>query len=548
MSSRSRRPTNKQRNDSSNGSNNGHGFAIIGDTVGSTLYARRLLANRVTDPIYLINEGVDRTNVDGIEDPSFAADHVKDILHHITTERVHMVQAGDNDNDDEDDTHMGKQEERIIQYYVGAGPLSDFISAYHIPRVGPWFTHSTSTRLAKFFDEFTMKTPLSPEERVIADRLSSIWNIPQTNSIIVKHPAILRSHYTFLQENNDVHTRELFINEYNTINEADNVDTLTETARLTFSPTGGDNIYDISGRNVSLTNVKVVWRTNPYTYLRIATDGGLSPDPLKIPTFYRAVIPIPIGGTGFTGPAGPTGHHDDHHHHDHHHHDHHHHDHSHSSSSGNGNNRNRGNNRNHNDDGHHHHDHDHNHDSGHTGFTGGTGINLTGICPGSDLILTHHTFSLHDVNNPKQSALTWLGQCYTTLEDLSVINPAGSYSDDRHVLLVVEGLCTKNRRRATYNVADREVQVNYNDIVPEHGFLTQFATIVSHIILAHTGVNVHPSHLIADKSVCNSIGSCMDDTTVVDHAMRESPMVSVLQLASGQYGLEIFPPPSHCPH
>lgn len=503
----SKRPTTIFRNDSANTSNssNTFGYAIIGNTTSATLYAKRLLANKITVPITLINEGVDRANVDGITDIDFVANNNRQILRYLTTERIHLIPY--NSIEEEDTENTNTQIDQVIQYHVGAGPLGDFVSAYHIPRVGPWFTYNSSGRLDKFLAEFTIQTQLNNQEKTIVNYLKNIWGIPLTNSLVVKGPSILNSHYTFLEQHDDRFIRELFLDQFHMINHASNVDVITETSIVQFTPgTGTTGLYDINSTNTSLQNVKLIWKTNPYTYLRLATNGGLNPKPLQVPTFYRAVISIPSNGTGATGSTGgftgSTGSSDS----------------SESSRSG-----------------------CHTSYSGHIGSTGHTGVNLISIIPTDDLITTHITFSLHDLTDPKRSSLTWLVQVYTTMEDLSIIDPAGKYADDGFTLLIVEAICTKNKRRVSYNTPEHEAQVNYNSDLAELGYLTQFAEIVSTVYTAYTGVTLPVSTLMSDSSLCSASGTCQDGDMIVDYSLRQSPMVAILELASTLYGVEIYP-------
>lgn len=465
-----KRPTTNARKESANAHNstNTYGYAIIGDTVSSTLYAKRLLGNLVTTPITLINEGVDRTNIDKLANLDYAAANNKRILHTLTTEQLHMIPSGDNQT--EKDDIINTQTEQVLHYHVGAGPLGDFISAYHIPRLGPWFTHSLNGRLERFMSEYTIRSPLNNEELTIANKLKAVWNLPLTSSTIVKAPAILNSHYEFIQIKEDVATRELFLETYHNNNQASNVDYITEVDNLKLTPGATGGLYDITyNSGTGLMNVKPIWRTNPFTYLRLATEAGIDAGILELPTFYRAVIPISINNSGTSG-----------------------------------------------------------------------GIDLSNIATGEDLITTHLTFSLYDINNPKHSALVWLSQIYTAVEDLSVTDPAGKYADSGKTLLIIEALNTKNKRKASYNKSEHEIIINYNDRIAENGYLRQFAQVVSTIYQAYTGNSISVDTLLANASICDS-GACHDGNNVVDYGLRESPMISILELASHMYGVDIYP-------
>lgn len=543
----SKRPTTIARRDCVNAHNsaNTYGYAIIGDTASATLYAKRLINNGVTTPISIISEGVDRSTDHDLTDVSFAANNNRCMLHYLNTEQIHMIPAGDNQNEDDDD--FVSQQERIIHYHVGAGPLGDSISAYHIPRLGPWFTHSSNGHLERFLSSSTVKSALTSQEAIVVSRLQSIWGIPATSSLVVRTPSILNVHYEFLQENENTFMREVFLDHYHLVNQAGNADYVTEVDNLQFTPIGGtagNGLHNITADHVSLQAVRPIWKTNPFTYLRLATEGGLTPAPVSVPTFYRAVLSIPIGGTGATGitgcimvpgptgfvccVAGPTG------------------------------------------------------LTGFTGFTGPTGvtctctptgpvcrpiggpisptgaicfvgltgmsgINFINVSGTEDLVTSHITLSLHDIANPRHSGLAWLIQAYTTPEDLSVVHPDGKYSDTGRTLLIVEALSTKNKRRATYNEAENEIQLNYNDRLVENGYFRQFALIVASIYNAYTGSLISADSLIEESSVCApSSGTCHDANLVVDYALRESPMVSIMELASHLYGVDIYPNPSKC--
>lgn len=518
-----KRPTTIARKEYANAhsSANSYGYAIIGDTAEATLYAKRLLNNKVTTPISIISEGVDRTNVEALSDVDFAASNNLRILHYLTTEQIHLIPVGDNQNEDDE---ANTQPERIIHYSIGAGALGDFIAAYHIPRLGPWFTHSSNGHLERFLSESTVKSNLTPQEATVVSRLQSIWGLNPTSSIVVKVPSILNVHYEFLQHHENAFFRELFLEQYHIVNQANNVDYVSETSNLHFSPaTGGTGgLVNITGNNLSLTGVKPIWKTNPFTYLRLAAKGGLNPAPLLLPTFYRAVLSIPIGGTGATGITGITG----------------------SVVPG---------------------------PSGFicfatggdssmlggpitppgavcfVGLTGNSGVNLIDASGTEDLLTSHITFSLHDIANPRHSGLAWLVQAYTTPEDLSVVHQEGRYADTNRTLLIVEALSTKNKRRASYNVAEDEVQLNYNDRLAEQGYLRQFALIVASIYNAYTGSIIAVDSLLNESSVCAATsGTCHDSNTLVDYALRESPMVSIIELASHMYGVDIYPNPSKC--
>lgn len=460
----SKRPTNKSRKEYANAHNsdNSYNYAIIGDTISATLYAKRLIGNNVTTNISIISEGIDRTNNNKISDMNFAAINNKRILRHLITEKIHMIPAGDNQC--EDDDLVNTQIDQILHYHVGSGPLGDFISAYHIPRLGPWFNSSVNTRLEKFLRGSTAKTNLNDQELLVMNLLKDTWNLQVTNSLIVEQPSILNCHYEFINDYHNKESRMLFLNEYHTLNQKDNIDYISEATNIKFTHNSETNLDNIEGSNVSLQDVRLIWKTNPYTYLRLASEGGLSPSYMDIPVFYRAVLSIPQTNTG------------------------------------------------------------------------GVDLSDTNLL-NEDLLTTHLGFSLHDLNNPKSSGLTWLVQCYTTAEDLSIIDLSGKYADTNKSLLIIEAICTKNRRKTSYNIAEHEIQVEYNDRIIESGYLNQFSQIASTIYKAHTNTDIT---IDPEISVCGAEGTCQDSANILDYSARESPLVSILQLASKMYGLDVY--------
>jgi hypothetical protein len=463
----SKRPTSNKCCTGSTGTTGGYGYAIIGDTVAATLYAKRLISNRITAPINLINEGVNRINFDDITDTDFIAQNNKTSLHFLKSEKIHMVTYGHNEYNGENATC---QQSQIIQFHVPQGPLGDFISAYHLPRLGPWFTHATDSRAEKFFTCNTTKSPLNAQETTVTNYLSNLWHLPQTSSFIVKKPSILNCHHTFMTDFNVDAERELFLESYQMVSQENNVDYITEATNIEFQKVSGP-VYNITGNGLTVNNVKPVWKTNLYTYLRLATDGDLNPSSVQIPVFYRSVIPIPQN-------AGS--------------------------------------------------------------------VDLTSLTDVGDLITTHIALSLHDIHGTKNSSLAWLIQCYTTAEDLSVVEPTGKYADSGKTLLIVEAISTKNRRQATYDVAEKEIQSKYNARLVESSYLKQFATIVSNIYTAYTGSTISVDSLVSDSSVCDPSGTCRDTNYVVDFSQRQSPLVTIIETVGQLYGSDLYPIISKC--
>lgn len=486
----SKRPANLFRSKNTN-NNNGSGYVIIGDTAAATLYARRLLNNNISQPIYIITEGMDRINTDGILDPNFVMVNSHRMLNFLKTEQIHMIPSGDNDH--EDDGHI-IQKELVIHHYIGTGKLGDFITSYHIPRLGPWFTHTSNGRLERFLSESTMKSPLSPQESVIVDKISNLWKIPKTSFFIVREPSVLSAHYIFLQGSSVGVRRKIFYDEYHRVNSATNVDYITELSQLKITQ-NGSGLYNVLVNDTNLENVRVVWKTNHFTFLRLVTEAGIKVHDLLVPTFYRAVLSIPVKNSDneckdkdycscFSSnlPKNTC-----------------------------------------------------------SVSVQGRGVDLTDVEETEDFLTSHVTFSLYDIGNPKHTGISWLVQAYTTREDFSIIHPAGKYADSNYHLLIVEAVSTKNKRRTSYNIGEREIKVNYNDRITEANYLSQFAHIVSGVYNVYTGLSMNVSSLLEELSLCTSNAICHDANLITDYSFRQSPMITVLDLVSNLYGMDIYP-------
>lgn len=482
----SKRPTTQRRINCEAASNavNGVEYSIIGDTAAATLYARRLLNNGVIQPINLINEGIDRTNVEYLEKVSFPATHNKIILQYLIAEQVHLMNSVD-------EATPTFEDDKIITYYVGASPVGDLIATYFSPRVGPWFPSNSNQRIQPFVTANTITRDLTAKEKLVSNILQNTWHIPSTTSVVVKTPSILSIHYIFMNydKNSDSYTRNLFLSEFSSVSQAGNVDVIFGAKNLKFIPTNVANIYNITGTDsamdpIPIVNSRLVWKTNVYTYLRLAADGGLDPKPVFVPTFYRSRRSIPISALTVNNASSvksacscdpsltPS-------------------------------------------------------DSGPSTFFG-------------DLITSYLAFSLYDLNSPKHNTITWLVQVYTTPEDLSVVDQAGAYADPDHNFLIVEAICIKNKRVSSYDTTEQEVKVIYNDPDTENRYLTQFGQIVSTVNQAYTGEPIPPSTLIQDFSACDTSGACTDAQYIVDYSTRESPLSIVLQLITNLYGTELY--------
>jgi hypothetical protein len=480
------------------GTTAGIGYTIIGDTIASILYGKRLINNNVIDPVSsplnLMNEGIDKTHMPGLDEIEFPARNIKKILQHLTAEQIHLIDSGDEISLIRDD---------VLHYHVGSNVLGDFVGTYFSPRVGPYFS-GFNPRIKHFVDVNTIRKLNSPKEMSVVNCLSKKWKIPITNSVSVLTPSILNCQYIFINKLPHVrneYTRNIFLDDKIIVEGCTGAYHIDGVTTLKFSSTNIPNVYNITGSDVArnsinIKNTRIAWKTNPYTFLRLATNGGLNPKPLMVPTFYRARITIPKDS--LTKLYGCTG-----------------------------------------------------TESNHPNII----KNIEDIPAGEDKILLNRinsstyncsddlvtsliTFSLHDLNNPTSSALSWLVQAYTTVEDLSITDPSGVFTDSNSIFLIIEAISTKNKRIAVFDYVEQETVVTTNKTKIEKAFELQFATLVSDVYQAYTGVYLSPSSLITDTNICNSNGSCQDANMIRDYSLRESPLTIVVQTIISLYGTD----------
>lgn len=278
---------------------------IIGDTAHSYIYAARLLKNNYAGSIYILVEGSDHMSESNVQKTNFVVREHANMLNYLRNEKIYFQPSGnfgffkgvqDTSNFDGNIT---------IDYRHGDGVIGDFIASYIVPRVGPWFNEKNQKHLKGFIAKQTDSACLSQAEQLVYDRLKARFGMSGVSDFIVNRPSILDKTATFIDNynSNSYQWRNVFTRVYNHVM-ASGVNLMTNVTNLTFTP-GGISPYE----NVSFSscqgdsiieNAAIVWKTNPYTFLRLATLGGLEPADIEVPVTYRAVVSIPEnnGGAG----------------------------------------------------------------------------------------------------------------------------------------------------------------------------------------------------------------------------------------------------------
>jgi len=277
---------------------NAPAVTIIGDTGHTYVYAYRLLRKGYTGEISILVEGTNYMNEEEIQRTNFVVRQNSNMLKYLKAERIYIQRSGDGGRLYSDEDPSCFDGDLTLDYQVGSGVIGDLIASYIVPRVGPWFDPTSKEQLTSFVNNHTMRNCLTPAEAIIVDRLINDYDINPTNEFIVNVPSISTQTTTFVKREGGKYLwRNLFEKIYDEVMSAGNVNLYTNVTNLQFAPGSVDGTYHLTFSacegNVDINNNVVVWKTNPYTFLRLSTMGGLDPATMRIPTTYRAVVSIP---------------------------------------------------------------------------------------------------------------------------------------------------------------------------------------------------------------------------------------------------------------
>lgn len=438
----SSRPSRRSRREcESSSTSNTSPYVLIGDTAHVFVKARRLLKDGVTQPIWILNEGANKINRDNVDYPDYNAKMSRRILQDLKAEILHYIPSGNNiDDEDGHSTSVDEDEDQVVKYYHGSGIVGDFVSAYFMPRVGPWFQQSTHSGLKKFVKEHTLKACLSKVEEQVVDFLAQRLNVATTPNFIVKHPGIQDELFTFVENDTDDDSggyfRQLFRNIVEYVAEAPNVRIFTQVTNIQFDPSpAGSRLYDVSfeacGSPHAIAGAKLDWETNPYTFLRLATCGGLNPKSIRVPVVYRAVVAIQKKTAVVDLTKAPD-----------------------------------------------------------------YGDMVSCYVPFA-------LQDFRDDEN-KTCSISWLGNLYTTDEDFAPVDRNGLYAAPGNTLMIVEAISLLNRRESSYNMAEGEVQVCFNSRKAERSHMKRFLHLVALCYESLTGITLDPNTIIPTESMCTA--------------------------------------------
>ena len=302
-----------------------NGIAIIGDSGGSILLATLLESSLNTD-ITVINTGPDilSGNVNYIQQIAYPA--LTSIAGQVFTSlkplTINVV------NSDASNTQV-----LSYQYYAPSGLMGDLIQAYRTLTLGPWFPLQTvgQQNLTRFFRNNLTISPLNSTEIAVAQKMSQTFGIPIIRSVFTKVPAILGQTISltvapiggFESIVRNLFTDAVFNFPGKIVNNATNIQIGYVGTVSVGTSNRPRNIYNVCGNGFSLCNVELLWKTDPYAFLQIAStsnNGCASPcgnfnsgafnGVLYLPVVYRAVLTIPMTnpmGISFPSPDQASG-------------------------------------------------------------------------------------------------------------------------------------------------------------------------------------------------------------------------------------------------
>lgn len=281
---------------------NAPAVTIIGDTAHSFVYAQRLLKKGYAGPISILVEGTNNMGEEDSQRTNFVVEENDNMLMNLKAERIYYQRAGDSGRlhiDEDPDFFDG---DLTVDFNVGSGVIGDFMSSYIVPRIGPWFDTTRKENLTDFASNQTNTNCLTTAEAYVMEKLRQKFAMEETNEFIVNVPSIATRTYTFVKKEGGKYLwRNLFCKIYEDVMSAGNVSLYTNITALRFGPgtmAGTDLItFTSCDGDQRLDNNVVVWKTNPYTFMRLSSMGGLDPNVIRLPTTYRATVRIPLNNT-----------------------------------------------------------------------------------------------------------------------------------------------------------------------------------------------------------------------------------------------------------
>lgn len=281
------------------------GIVIIGASSETFIYASILIKQHLNIPITIIVPGVNHLDkFPYLDDASFPLDNLRYKLAFLHPSKIRYCTPGLSVLTDTTD-YQGLS--NISLLYTGQGPCGNYL---YIPPMdfGPWFDSEVEQNATSFLKFVTHHAPYTHVETAVTQYIQATFNLAtySDQGQGIYRPSVTYRH-RFLRgevDNKGNYRRNYFQFFYNLVKEATikggvNINLYAESSQLSFSPGSSTNLYNINfmaGHTtpISLSNQIVIWKTFHTTYQQLAVQGGLNPNRSRVPTSYRAVIPMSL--------------------------------------------------------------------------------------------------------------------------------------------------------------------------------------------------------------------------------------------------------------
>lgn len=276
------------------GINPGYNYVVIGNTAAAVIETIRLY-EAGSPLIGFMAEGSNHAGDPNVRAADFNMGTAKSILSYLIHAKVRRIFCNGLN--------------KVHNYFHGSGMEGNFIAAYYIPRVGPWFSGQASPWV-DFIQCNTLSRRNTIAEDIVVGRLSTMYNLQITNNIAVEGPSIMGSVRSFVRECGSGVKRNLFDGHLAAVANRPEIHNICGPCGLSITKTGQDyngNIYDVEATNFAVSNARISWKIHPFQFLKLKETTGACDCCLDIPAFYRAILSVPMdstrtGGTNLSGP------------------------------------------------------------------------------------------------------------------------------------------------------------------------------------------------------------------------------------------------------
>lgn len=214
---------------------------------------------------------------------------------------VKTCSSSDSEDDGADSCNKNLQvQSRTLIKRIGYGVSGDLIQ-YAPLDLFPMLSPETPTDILRFFKQNTLDQEYSKFEKSITCGIKEKWQLGVSDQPTTRKPAVTYTHRFVMQEAQNCsfdYQRNLFSDEYLAVADSDRASVYLESRGIHFDQ-NDDGTYDVNFRaggnaevihSVKPSNIRFSY--DPISSQRIATEGGLPAGCVKVPSEYRASVPV----------------------------------------------------------------------------------------------------------------------------------------------------------------------------------------------------------------------------------------------------------------